>query len=145
MVGGIGGNPPPSGFRPVNGPGSAGKPADVANSDAASEVQGPQQQAAAAPTPETEKALTGQLDAASALGKSQMAKGPANSVQVLMAAVPPGSAKDKLLDNVAGKVANKTVPGFDQMNEMDKAIALSDIRVAILENPELSGMLGIKI
>jgi hypothetical protein len=144
MVGGIGGNNPPSGFKPVNSPDVnkvAGKPAEGIN-----EAQAAGQAAApATPTPDTEKALVGQLDAASALGKSQTAKGPAKSMQVLMAAIPPGSQKDKLLDNVANKVASKTVPGFQDLDDMGKALALSDIRVAILENPELSGMLGIKL
>jgi glycosyltransferase A (GT-A) superfamily protein (DUF2064 family) len=85
------------------------------------------------------------MDATASLGKSQISSGPAKSMQVLMKEIPPGGTKDKLLNSVADKVASKTVPGYQTMDEMDKAMALSDIRVAIMENKELSGLLGIKL
>jgi len=141
MVGGIG-NQGGSGFRPVNGPGS-GKPVDKAADVNASEQAATN--SASSPTPQTEKALRGQMDAIATLGKSQISSGPSGSIQALMKEIPPGGAKDKLLNSVADKVASKTVPGYQTMDEMDKAMALSDIRVSIMENPELSGLLGIKL
>jgi hypothetical protein len=144
MVNGIGGGPPSSNMRGVGGPGP-NKPVDGLQE--AESAQAAQITPAATPTPETEKALQGQMNAAAALGQSQLAKanGPAKSVQAMLAAIPPGSTKDKLLDSVAEKVATKTVPEFAGMDAMDKALTLSDIRVAILENKELSSMLGIKL
>jgi uncharacterized protein (DUF2342 family) len=141
MVGGIGNNggPPPGIGRALGNTPSA--PVDkTATPDT---VNSPSQaNTSAANRPEV---LQGQMQAAQVLGKSQVNTGPMNSMKALMQAIPPGSNLDKKMDLIATNVLNKQDPGFNELPDMEKALKISDIRLQMMESPELSQLLGIKL
>jgi hypothetical protein len=147
MVGGIHNN---GGQPPIN-PRNAGKPAaqppgvNEVNSTASANPTAPIEGAASTTEANQPQVLQGQLQSANALGKSQVSHGPANSMKLLMKAIPPGSQKDKLMDTVATNVLRKQDPTFDQLDEMDQALKISDIRLQLMESPEFSKLLGLKL
>jgi hypothetical protein len=91
----------------------------------------------AQPTAATEKALKADQDGLAALGRSQVTSSAiglagVQAVNKMAKAIPPGGANDKWLDKMATTVAARN-PEFGKMDDLDQALYLSDVRVALME------------